>query len=82
MIHVLEQGEFTAAEVMAKLGSSAKNARELAYRLYHMCGQKGYVKESQDYNRPVQSWPEISILTRDVASTSKMTEGLRTYDDI
>ena len=75
MIRVLEQGEFTAAEIMAKLGSSVENARELTYWLYHMCEQKGYVKESQDCNRLVQSWPEISRLTRDTVSSPTLLGG-------
>ena len=81
MIRVLDQGEFAAAEIMSKLGVNVENARELAYRLYHMCEQKGYTKESQDYNRLVQSWPEISRLTRDTVSSSTLPDGLRMHDD-
>lgn len=80
MIRVLEDGESAAAGLMARLGADAASARELAYRLYHMCEQKRYVQEAQDYNALVQSWPEISRLSREtiLASTS---EGMRAYDN-
>lgn len=80
MIRVLEEGEPAAAGLMARLGSDAVNARELAYRLYHMCEQKNYAQEAQDYNAPVQSWPEISRLSRGVVLTSP-PEGMRMYDN-
>ena len=40
LVRVLDQGEETAAELMAKLGYKAEAARELAYRLYRICDQK------------------------------------------
>jgi putative DNA methylase len=57
-------GEGGAAELVAKLGSHADTARELAYRLYTMCERKKRSTEALAYNALVQSWPEISRLAR------------------
>ncbi len=78
MVRVLEGGESAAAGLMAKLGSNAVSSRELAYRLYHMCERKNYAQDAQDYNALVQSWPEISGLSREVVSAS---EGMKPYDN-
>ena len=40
LVHALEQGETAAADLVAKLGSKADTARELAYRLYTVCERK------------------------------------------
>ena len=55
-------GEGAAAELVAKLGSKAEVARELAYRLYTLCERKKRAAEALSYNGLVQSWPEISRL--------------------
>lgn len=82
MIRVLGQGESAAADTTAKLGSNAESARELAYRLYRMCEQKGCAQEAQGYNELVQSWPGTSRLTRGAASTSDLTSGrMRMHDN-
>jgi len=66
VIRVLEAGgENMAAELMAKLGSQAERARELAYRLYTVCERKKRAQEALSYNGLVQSWPEISRLARE-----------------
>ena len=65
LVRVLDQGEFAAAEMMAKLGANAETARELAYRLYRICDQKNRSQEAQSYNALVQSWPEIARLARE-----------------
>lgn len=77
MIRVLEgDGEGTAAELAAKLGSQAEVTRELAYRLYTLCERKKRAKEAMSYNGLVQSWPEIQRLARqtDVATDPKQGE--------
>ena len=66
LVRVLDQGEETAAELMAKLGYKAEAARELAYRLYHICDQKNRSQEALGYNALVQSWPEMARLTQQV----------------
>ena len=46
-------------DLVAKLGSHAETARELAYRLYTLCERKKRAQEALSYNGLVQSWPEI-----------------------
>ena len=58
-------GEGAAAGLVAKLGSKAEVARELAYRLYSLCERKKRSVEALSYNGLVQSWPEISRLARE-----------------
>ncbi len=66
LIRVLEaSGESAAAELVAKLGSKAEVARELAYRLYTLCERKKRAPEALSYNGLVQSWPEITRLARE-----------------
>jgi len=57
-------GEGAAAALVARLGSHAETARELAYRLYTMCERKKRAAEALSYNALVQSWPEIARLAR------------------
>ncbi len=65
LIRVLESGgETSAAELVAKLGSKADTARELAYRLYVSCERKKRASEALSYNALVQSWPEIMRLAK------------------
>lgn len=66
LIRALEAGgEAAAAELLAKLGSKAEVARELAYRLYTLCERKKRAGEALSYNGLVQSWPEITRLARE-----------------
>jgi putative DNA methylase len=66
LIRALEAGgETAAAELVARLGSRAETARELAYRLYTVCDRKKRAAEALQYNSLVQSWAEISRLTRE-----------------
>jgi len=66
LIRVLEAGgESAAAELVMKLGTKAETARELAYRLYKISDDKKRAAEALSYNGLVQSWPEITRLTRE-----------------
>jgi putative DNA methylase len=66
LVHALESsGESAAAALVAKLGSRAEVARELAYRLYTLCERKKRAAEALSYNALVQSWPEIARLARE-----------------
>jgi putative DNA methylase len=66
LIRSLEAGgENTAAALVAKLGTKAEIARELAYRLYTVCERKKRAVEALSYNGLVQSWPEITRLARE-----------------
>jgi putative DNA methylase len=72
LIRTLETGgESAAAELVAKLGSKAEVARELAYRLYTICERKKRAAEALAYNGFVQSWPEIARLARETATTPR-----------
>ena len=82
LVRVLDQGESVAADMMAKLGHNTDAARELAYRLYHMCNQKNLSQEAQSYNALIQSWPEISQLARTITSQQEsLSTGMKLYDD-
>jgi putative DNA methylase len=65
LVRALDQGESVAAAVVAKLGTKAEAARELAYRLYVVCERKKRAQEALSYNALVQSWPEIIRLARE-----------------
>jgi putative DNA methylase len=66
LIRALEAGgESAAASLVAKLGSRAEIARELAYRLYAIAERKKRAAEALSYNGLVQSWPEIMGLARE-----------------
>ena len=73
LVRVLDQGEETAAELMAELGYKAEAARELAYRLYRICDQKNRSQEALGYNALVQSWPEMARLTQQVTRAQQGT---------
>jgi len=60
-------GESSAAALVAKLGTKAETARELAYRLYTICERKKRAAEALSYNALVQSFPEIIRLARESA---------------
>ena len=75
LVRVLETGgESAAAALVAKLGSHAETARELAYRLYTLCERKKRAPEALSYNGLVQSWPEITRLARE-RGTSRPEQG-------
>ena len=78
LIRILDQGEDVAATLMSKMGSKANAARDLAYRLHHICQQKNRPREAYDYNALAQSWPEIARLVR----SKHVPPGLKTYDDL
>jgi putative DNA methylase len=56
------QGEFGTAALVNELGEQAINARDLAYRLYSICEQKGWTQDAIAYNSLVTSWSEITRL--------------------
>ena len=68
LIRTLEtNGEAASAAVVAKVpGQYLESARELAYRLYVVAERKGWTAEASLYNSLIQSWPEISRLSRNL----------------
>ncbi len=67
-------GEAASAQLVAQLGTRAETARELAYRLYTLCERKKRAAEALAYNGLVQSWPEITRLVREGASTLEFAQ--------
>jgi putative DNA methylase len=77
LIHELDQnGEFGAAELLAKLGDRGEAARDLAYRLYSLCDRKGWAQEGIAYNSLVISWPEITRLAGEFAQPEQVQGSL------
>ncbi|MGH8642880.1 MAG: hypothetical protein ACRET6_14290, partial [Burkholderiales bacterium] len=77
LIRALEAGgESAAAALVAKLGTKAEIARELAYRLYTLCERKKRAAEALAYNGLVQSWPEIARLSRETRPGVPLQEEL------
>jgi putative DNA methylase len=77
LIRSLEAGsEVAAALLVAKLGSKAEVARELAYRLYTVSERKKRAQEALSYNGLVQSWPEITRLSRESGKPREAQAGL------
>jgi len=76
LIRLLEAGgESAAAVLVAKLGSKAEVARELAYRLYVIAERKKRAGEALSYNGLVQSWPEIQRLASEVRIETAPAQG-------
>jgi len=72
LIRVLErEGELGTAGLVARLGTRAATARELAYRLYTVCERRKRAKEAFQYNALVQSWPEIARLAQGVRADAQ-----------
>ncbi len=69
LIKTLEaSGEEATATLSSKLGDRSDEARELAYRLYVVSERRSRATDALSYNALVQSWPEISRLSRDQSS--------------
>ncbi|MBY0324748.1 MAG: hypothetical protein K2X72_38965 [Reyranella sp.] len=76
LVRALSSGEDAAAALVAKLGSKAEIARELAYRLYVISERKKRASEALAYNGLVQSWPEIVRLSQDMGKQVSAQVGL------
>jgi len=66
---LLTGGEAAAAELLHAVGPMGDTARELAYRLYQVCEQKGWAQEAVAYNSLVVAWPVIAQLAGKVDTT-------------
>lgn len=74
LIYALEnEGEESAAGLLARLGSIAEPARDLAYRLYTVCERKGWAQDALGYNMLVVAWPRLKELA---AKQKPMQENL------
>ncbi|HRJ33730.1 MAG TPA: DUF1156 domain-containing protein [Fimbriimonadaceae bacterium] len=72
LIRSLDLGEEVAGRLLAKLGTQADVARELAYRLYSICERKKRSADGQRYNALVSSWPELVRLAQ---QTPRLEQG-------
>jgi len=63
------KGEQAAADLMARLGTRAAPARDLAFRLYTTCERKGWAEEGRSYNGLAAAWPELEKLASGVRMT-------------
>jgi putative DNA methylase len=70
----LHKGEAAAATLLAKLGSKADIARDLAYRLYTICERKGWTEEARAYNGLVVAWPELVRLAQSSGGQAGLTQ--------
>jgi putative DNA methylase len=71
VIHVLRQdGEGSAAQLLARVGGLADSARALAYQLYGIAEKKGWSDDGQAYNALVVAWPTILIQAERAAAES------------
>lgn len=52
----------TASDLMRSLGGLAEPAREIAYRLCHLCERKGWTADALAYNGSVAARPELTRL--------------------
>ncbi|MGQ4809880.1 hypothetical protein NKDENANG_03316 [Candidatus Entotheonellaceae bacterium PAL068K] len=60
-----QQGESGAAELLRRLGGDyGDRARDLAYRLYHICERKKWASEAYAYNSLVVAWSEVTRLAQ------------------
>ena len=73
LIRALEAAAKARRRLVAKLGTKAEIARELAYRLYTLCERKKRAAEALSYNGLVQSWPEITRLAREGGKPNRVT---------
>ncbi len=76
LIRLLAISEAGAAAIIAKLGSVAESARELAYRLYSLAERKKRSQEALQYNMLVQSWPELIRLAEGIRKTTPKQSSL------
>lgn len=77
LIRALEQqGEMGAATLLRRLGSNGEVARDLAYRLYHICERKGWAQDAIGCNSLVVAWPEIQRLSAHLPETGADQQSL------
>uniref|UniRef100_A0A831ZWQ6 DUF1156 domain-containing protein n=1 Tax=Desulfacinum infernum TaxID=35837 RepID=A0A831ZWQ6_9BACT len=58
--------EEATARLLARLGSKAQDAHNLAYRLFHICERKKWSAEALGYNALVATWPDLVSLSREL----------------
>jgi putative DNA methylase len=71
-----EKGESGAADLLRRIGSLGEVARDLAYRLYHVCEGKKWAQEAIAYNSLVTAWPEVTRLAKSAAPAKEVQPSL------
>jgi len=74
------EGEQAAATLLARLGSTGEEARNLAYRLYTTCERRGWAEEAQAYNGLVLAWPELEKLAGESEAISRPAPQAKLFD--
>jgi putative DNA methylase len=66
LIHALEtNGEEATARLLARAGTNAGPARDLAYRLFVCSERHGWAADALAFNALVTAWPELTRLAAD-----------------
>jgi putative DNA methylase len=65
-----EQGEDSAAALLAQVGGLGETARDLAYRLYVICERKGWAQEALPYNALVVAWSDVGRMAGEVRESA------------
>ena len=63
---LVNHGEQDAAKLLARMPAMGGEARQLAYRLYKICDDKGWAKHAFYYNDLVVRWRRISDLAASI----------------
>ena len=71
---LMQPGETAAAGLLRRVGGLGEVARDLAYRLFHLCERKGWAQEALAYNGLVIAWPEISKLAQAQPAPGAITQ--------
>lgn len=70
VLNAEDGGADAAAKLVAAMGSTAEDARALAYRLYEIASQKGWAAEALVYNELAQEWARLDTLAASIARGS------------
>jgi len=66
-------GEEAAGALLARMPDQAEKIRQLAYRLYTLCEQKGWAEEARAYNELVDAWPGIEEVSHQIGRSGVQT---------
>lgn len=66
-----DEGEDAAAALCQKVGASASQARDLAYRLHHTAERRGWAELALAFNGLVVAWPDLERLASAVGPAER-----------
>lgn len=70
-------GSEAAARLVAEMGQRSVDARKLAYRLFEIATQKGWVAEALVYNELAEAWPKLEDLAGGLDVPTPAQQGQR-----